>query len=324
MRLDGPRPRPSRSPRAFTISRGSRTEARVLTVTVEADGVRGRGECVPYARYGETPDSVAAQIEGLPERFDRAALQDLLPPGAARNAVDCALWDLEAKRSGRRVWQLAGLPRAGAGGHRLHAVARHARGDAGAGGAERAPAAPEGQARRRGRHGPARGGARRRAAGADRRRRQRGLDAGGLRRARAGAGRGSASRWSSSRCRPARTTRSPRWRGRCRSAPTRAATTARASPALARQVRHGQHQARQDRRADRGAGAARRGAGGRLRRDGRLHGRLEPRAWRRRCWWRRGRRSPTSTGRCCSARDREHPLVYDERGRASATPELWG
>ena len=95
--------------RAFTISRGSRTEAHVLTVTLDADGVRGRGECVPYARYGETLDSVRAQIEGLPPDLDRAALQSLLPPGAARNAVDCALWDLEAKRSGRPVWQLAGL-----------------------------------------------------------------------------------------------------------------------------------------------------------------------------------------------------------------------
>jgi L-alanine-DL-glutamate epimerase-like enolase superfamily enzyme len=93
----------------FTISRGSRTEAQVLTVTVEAEGARGRGECVPYARYGETIDSVRAQIEGLPETFDRTALQDLLPPGAARNGVDCALWDLAAKRSGQRVWQLAGL-----------------------------------------------------------------------------------------------------------------------------------------------------------------------------------------------------------------------
>jgi len=96
--------------RAFTISRGSRTEARVLTVTVEDGGLGGRGECVPYARYGETIDSVTAQIAALPEDFDCAALQALLPPGAARNAVDCALWDLEAKRSGRRVWQLAGLP----------------------------------------------------------------------------------------------------------------------------------------------------------------------------------------------------------------------
>ena len=99
--------------RAFTISRGSRTEAQVLTVTVEAEGARGRGECVPYARYGETLESVAAQIAGLPAAFDRAALQRLLPPGAARNAVDCALWDLEAKQAGCAVWELAGLPKPG-------------------------------------------------------------------------------------------------------------------------------------------------------------------------------------------------------------------
>jgi L-alanine-DL-glutamate epimerase-like enolase superfamily enzyme len=99
--------------RAFTISRGSRTEAKVLTVTVEDEGHIGRGECVPYARYGETLDSVTAQVAALPAAFDRAALQTLLPPGAARNAVDCALWDLEAKQSGRRVWQLAGLPEPG-------------------------------------------------------------------------------------------------------------------------------------------------------------------------------------------------------------------
>ncbi|PKQ12404.1 MAG: dipeptide epimerase [Alphaproteobacteria bacterium HGW-Alphaproteobacteria-1] len=97
----------------FTISRGSRTEAQVLTVTVCEGDATGRGECVPYARYGETLDSVAAQIEGLPEGFDRATLQGLLPPGAARNAVDCALWDLAAKQTGRRVWELAGLPAPG-------------------------------------------------------------------------------------------------------------------------------------------------------------------------------------------------------------------
>ena len=95
--------------RAFTISRGSRTEARVVTVTVEDGGVRGRGEGVPYPRYGESVGSVTAQIGSLPARFDRAGLQAMLPAGAARNAVDCALWDLEAKRSGRRVWELAGL-----------------------------------------------------------------------------------------------------------------------------------------------------------------------------------------------------------------------
>ena len=97
----------------FTISRGSRTEAKVLTVRIEENGVTGWGECVPYARYGETLESVTAEIEGLPETFDRAALYDLLPAGAARNAVDCALWDLEAKQAGKRVWELAGLPKPG-------------------------------------------------------------------------------------------------------------------------------------------------------------------------------------------------------------------
>ena len=97
----------------FTISRGSRTEAQVLTVQLSEGGHQGRGECVPYARYGETLESVTAQIEGLPDRVSREALVDLLPAGAARNAVDCALWDLEAKRAGKRVWQLAGLPEPG-------------------------------------------------------------------------------------------------------------------------------------------------------------------------------------------------------------------
>jgi L-alanine-DL-glutamate epimerase-like enolase superfamily enzyme len=97
----------------FTISRGSRSEAQVLTVSVTRAGATGRGECVPYARYDETLDSVAAQIAGLPEAITRAELQEALPAGAARNAVDSALWDLEAKRSGRRVWELAGLPAPG-------------------------------------------------------------------------------------------------------------------------------------------------------------------------------------------------------------------
>ena len=93
----------------FTISRGSRTEAQVLTVRITQDGVTGWGECVPYARYDETLDSVTAEIEGLPVEIDREALYDLLPAGAARNAVDCALWDLEAKQAGVRAWELAGL-----------------------------------------------------------------------------------------------------------------------------------------------------------------------------------------------------------------------
>lgn len=93
----------------FTIARGSRTEAHVLTVRAFADGVIGQGECVPYARYGETLDSVTEQIKGLPEGISRQDLQDALPAGAARNAVDCALWDLAAKQTGAPVWQLAGL-----------------------------------------------------------------------------------------------------------------------------------------------------------------------------------------------------------------------
>lgn len=98
---------------AFTISRGSRTEAQVLTVAISDGEYRGWGECVPYARYDETLDSVTEQIEALPIQLDRQSLYDLLPAGAARNAVDCALWDLEAKRSGKRAWELAGLPAPG-------------------------------------------------------------------------------------------------------------------------------------------------------------------------------------------------------------------
>jgi L-alanine-DL-glutamate epimerase-like enolase superfamily enzyme len=94
----------------FTISRGSRTEAKVLTVRI-SDGVhQGWGECVPYARYDETLESVEAEIAGLPADFTRQSLMDLLPAGAARNAVDCALWDLECKRAGKRAWDLAGMP----------------------------------------------------------------------------------------------------------------------------------------------------------------------------------------------------------------------
>lgn len=101
----------------FTISRGSRTESRVVTVELTAGAMRGRGECYPYPRYGESVESVIRQIEAqrdaLAAGMDRAALQDAMPPGAARNGLDCALWDLEAKRAGRRVWELAGLPEPG-------------------------------------------------------------------------------------------------------------------------------------------------------------------------------------------------------------------
>ncbi|MHA3976308.1 N-acetyl-D-Glu racemase DgcA [Halovulum sp. GXIMD14794] len=93
----------------FTISRGSRTHAQVVHVTVTRDGIAGQGECVPYPRYGESVESVIAQIQSLPADIDRQALQQALPAGAARNAVDCALWDWEAKAAGTPVWQLAGL-----------------------------------------------------------------------------------------------------------------------------------------------------------------------------------------------------------------------
>ena len=92
----------------FTISRGSRTQADVLTVSVTIGGVRGWGECVPYARYGETLDSVTAQIEGFSGAW--ADLHGALPAGAARNALDCAFWDLAAKAAGVRVWDLLKLP----------------------------------------------------------------------------------------------------------------------------------------------------------------------------------------------------------------------
>ncbi|MEF3047957.1 N-acetyl-D-Glu racemase DgcA [Pseudotabrizicola sp. L79] len=96
--------------RPFTISRGTKTHADVLTVRITRNGVTGWGECVPYARYGESLDSVTAQIADLPPGITRTDLQHALPAGAARNAVDCALWDLQAKTTGQRVWHLLGLP----------------------------------------------------------------------------------------------------------------------------------------------------------------------------------------------------------------------
>lgn len=95
---------------AFTISRGSKTHAHVLTVRITRNGFTGIGECVPYARYGESLASVTAEIESLPDAITRAGLQSALPPGAARNAADCALWDLEAKTAGQRAWVLHGQP----------------------------------------------------------------------------------------------------------------------------------------------------------------------------------------------------------------------
>ena len=97
----------------FAISRGSKTEA-VVVVAELSDGThRGRGESVPYARYDETPDGIVAAIEAvrpvLRRGLDRGALQRAMPAGAARNALDCAYWDVKAKRAGRQVHELAGL-----------------------------------------------------------------------------------------------------------------------------------------------------------------------------------------------------------------------
>src|SRR4030081_3146882 len=98
----------------FAISRGAKTQADVVVVELDDGRHRGRGECVPYGRYGETVESVtaavAAMAPGLGAGLDRAALQNAMPAGAARNALDCAFWDLEAKRAGQPAHRLAGLP----------------------------------------------------------------------------------------------------------------------------------------------------------------------------------------------------------------------
>jgi L-alanine-DL-glutamate epimerase-like enolase superfamily enzyme len=98
---------------AFTIARGAKTESQVVVAEVSDGTHHGRGECVPYARYGETITGVAAAIEAmrgpLAEGLTRQALQFAMTAGAARNALDCALWDIEAKASGQAVHALAGL-----------------------------------------------------------------------------------------------------------------------------------------------------------------------------------------------------------------------
>ena len=97
----------------FAISRGSKREAVVVVAEVSDGAHIGRGESVPYARYGESVEGVTASIEGcapkLAQGLSRRELASLLPPGAARNALDCALWDFEAKRSGRTAAEIAGL-----------------------------------------------------------------------------------------------------------------------------------------------------------------------------------------------------------------------
>jgi L-alanine-DL-glutamate epimerase-like enolase superfamily enzyme len=99
---------------SFTISRGAKTEAVVVVAELGDGAAVGRGECVPYARYGESVDGVCAAIEAMRPRLTagltRAGLQQAMPPGAARNALDCAFWDLAAKQSGTPVHVLAGLP----------------------------------------------------------------------------------------------------------------------------------------------------------------------------------------------------------------------
>ena len=98
---------------AFKISRGAKTEAAVVVAELSEGRHTGRGECVPYGRYGETLEGVISAIEGmkgaLANGLSRSELQRALPHGAARNALDCAFWDLEAKRAGKRVWELAGV-----------------------------------------------------------------------------------------------------------------------------------------------------------------------------------------------------------------------
>jgi L-Ala-D/L-Glu epimerase len=99
---------------SFTISRGAKTEALTVVAEVRHDGRIGRGECVPYPRYGETPEETLATLKSMQEPvargLDRQALQAALPAGAARNALDCALLDLEAKSAVQRVWSLLGRP----------------------------------------------------------------------------------------------------------------------------------------------------------------------------------------------------------------------
>jgi len=103
---------------SFTISRGAKTEAVTVVAEVRRGGRTGRGECVPYPRYSESPEATLAALQAMREPLsrglDREALQTAMPPGAARNALDCALLDLEAKTRGQRVWDLLGRPAPGA------------------------------------------------------------------------------------------------------------------------------------------------------------------------------------------------------------------
>jgi len=101
----------------FAISRGAKTTAEVVVAELADGRRRGRGECVPYGRYGETVEGVAAAVEAMREPLagglDRLGLQQRMPAGAARNALDCAFWDFEAKRAAKPAHALAGLPAPG-------------------------------------------------------------------------------------------------------------------------------------------------------------------------------------------------------------------
>ena len=98
---------------AFRISRGAKTEAHVIVAEITDGPHAGRGEAVPYPRYDETPEGTREEIESVrnpvEDGLTREGLLEALPPGAARNALDCALWDLEAKQAGQPAWALAGL-----------------------------------------------------------------------------------------------------------------------------------------------------------------------------------------------------------------------
>ena len=99
---------------SFTISRGAKTEAITVVAEISQDGLKGRGECVPYPRYGETSDAAVAALRAMQhavaQGLDREGLQAAMPAGAARNALDCAFIDLAAKRLGQRAWDLLGRP----------------------------------------------------------------------------------------------------------------------------------------------------------------------------------------------------------------------
>src|SRR5437764_4647568 len=99
---------------SFSISRGAKTEAQVVVVELSDGRHQGYGECVPYARYDETVKGVIEALGKIGNKLafglDRNALQQAMPAGAARNGLDCAFWDLEAKRAGKPAHELAGLP----------------------------------------------------------------------------------------------------------------------------------------------------------------------------------------------------------------------